>query len=192
MHSIVFMLAGLLCVALALIGKKTRQAFIAESFLVRGKVVDIKEERQKSGDSTNTFHFPIIEYKTRSTFRFKAEVDADQHLLNVGDSAAVMVSKKNHKIAKLKNGTKELYLLLNALMVLGISGCVLSIYLFDPKEFNLDFIKDPFTLLFTVAVIGFLTSKMYPPLKLYFNNGPRYSENAYEVSNIKTSLENLE
>ena len=178
MGSLMFMVCGILFIGISRIAKKTRKKFIAESFLVAGKVVEIKESLQMSGDSKKTFWLPIIEYKVGSFFRFQAELDANQHHLQIGDSVSVMVSNGNRKVAKLQQSTKELYLLLNLMLVLGVAACGFSVYLFDKNNFSMN----PFVA--SMVFISILTAllMLYPIVKNVIDNGPSYVENAYEVA----------
>ncbi len=183
MLSLMLMLAGLLFIATSLFGKKIRRTFIAESFPVTGLVVEIKKEHQSIRNSTRTISLPVIEFKVNSLFRFKAEIDAVNNGIKVGDSVEVLVGKSNHRIAKLKRGTNELYLLLNIFLILGGACCGVSIYLFHPNDFSLSFIKDPFTALLIATGIGLFATKGYPILRMFLDYGPKYTENAYEVAN---------
>lgn len=182
MHSLIFLLAGLIFVAVAFIGKKTRKKFIAESFNVPGVVVDIKKERQRSGNSTAEFSLPIIEYRVDASFRFKAEIDANKHHIKLGDSVEVQVDRSNHRIAKLKKGNKEFNLVMNLMLFLGLTGCGVSVYLFNPADFHLDLNGNLFPLLFIATAIPLFSVRIYPMVRLCLDQGPSYSENAYPVS----------
>ncbi len=178
MGSLIFMVGGILFVGISLIAKKTRKKLIAESFSVEGKVVEIKESRQMSGGSRTTFWLPIIEYKVDSFFRFQAELDANQHHLQIGDSVSVMVSNGNRKVAKLQQSTKELYLLLNLMLVLGVVSFGFSVYLFDKNNFFIN----PFVASMVFISISTALLMLYPMVKNVIDNGPSYVENAYEVA----------
>ena len=180
MGSLMFMVAGLLFVGISILAKKTREKFIAESFLVTGKIVDIKESRQRSGGASTVFYLPIIEYKADSVLRFQAEIDADQHSLQVGEFVDVLVSKANHKVAKLKKSTKEVFLLLNLMLFLGVVACGLSVYLFYISD--VDFSIDPFIAGIAAMSIASVLFSLSPMIKNVIDRGPSYVENAYEVA----------
>ena len=181
LYSLIFMLGGLILIGVSFFGKKIRKKFISESFVIPGIVVDIKEDSHKMADgNSRTFLLPIIEYKVKSKLRFEAEIDATQHKIKIGDAVEVLVSKSNYKIAKLNGSTKDLFLNLNIMLFLGVGTCGVSVHLFNPNDFSLDFIKDPFTAVVVVAGIIFFILKAIPVIRLYFYNGQNYTENAYE------------
>ncbi|MCP5334232.1 MAG: hypothetical protein H7A08_00905 [Oceanospirillaceae bacterium] len=182
--SLVLMLSGLFFIGIAYLGKRIRKNFLSESTIVPGVVVDIKEEMQKSTNrGARIFFLPIIEYKVKSKLRFKAELDATQHKIKIGDSVEVLVSKSNYKIAKLKGSTEELFLILNIMLFLGIGACAVGIHLFNPSDFSFSFIKDPFTVSVIVLGVVFFGMKAAPVVRMFFDHGLNYIENAYEVDN---------
>ncbi|MDX1757398.1 MAG: DUF3592 domain-containing protein [Marinobacter sp.] len=180
MHSIIFMLAGLLFIAGSYCGRKARASFLASCIPTGGVVVAIKEEQQGSGDSVNQVQLPVVEYELDTRLRFKGEIDVRQHNLQVGDPVEVLVSRDNPRIARLQQGKKEMQLLLNALMALGVFGFGLGAYLFDPSDYSVRFLKDPFTLACAGLGIAFVAFKGVPMARQFLAHGPVYTENATE------------
>lgn len=162
MDAIIFLLAGVLFAFVSYHSRKARKALIAESHLVTGTTVAINKVTYKTQSKGHTSLVPTIEYKFGSTYRFNAEIDADQHGLKVGDTVDVQVSTTNPKVAQLKQGNKEFFLLMNALLFLGLVSCGLSVYLFDPTDLRLKDYLNPFTLLFIIASAFFLYVKALP------------------------------
>lgn len=177
-----FMFGGLFFIGLSLIGKKVRRKFISESLVTTGVVVDIKEERHRtrSHGSATAFFLPIIEYKVKSKLRFIGEIDAVKHKIKIGDHVEVLIGKSNGKIARLKKSNNQMFLLLNMMLFLGVGSCCASVYLFNTNEFSLSFIKDPLTAVIVMVGFVFLSIKAAPIIRLYFDYGPNYTENAYE------------
>ncbi|WP_423894164.1 hypothetical protein [Candidatus Pelagadaptatus aseana] len=155
--------------------------FLRDSFTTDGTVVDIMEQLQKTSNSAHLVLRPVIDYKLDKIYRFTAEVDARRYRIKTGDSLQILVSRDNHKVAKLKQGRKESTLLLNIFLLLGIIACLLSAHLFQPSELSIKWLQDPFSLALVGGALIFAYIKVYPALQILLSHGLKHSENAREV-----------
>ncbi|MBY5920781.1 DUF3592 domain-containing protein [Ferrimonas balearica] len=181
MKALVFILGGLLFIAASLFGRRVEKGFLANCTDVSGTVVDLKEETQRSGNSTRKVVLPIIEYRTDVTLRFKAEVDARKHNLAPGKTVQVLISRSNPKVAKVQSRFKESFLLLNLLFVMGLGATVIGIANLDPSDFSLSFLNEPFYLIAAVVAVAFACIRLGPTVRYLMRYGAQHRENAWEV-----------
>ncbi len=185
MHSIVFIFAGLLFLAVAWLGRKTFDQFRANSYKVAGQIVEITKSTQRLDDSTTTFNLPVVEYALDDgrRFRFTGEIDVDQNKLKLGMPVVVLVSQRNPAIAKLDRASKEKVLVLRIFAGLGLAGCAVGAYLFDPADYQLRYLKDPFVLGASAIGLFWLYTRGIPLINTLRAPGAmQYSVNAEEVS----------
>lgn len=184
MHAIVFVAAGLFFLYIAHYGRRTFDHFQANSTRTRGRVVDTVQVESRLQGRTHHYEVPIVEYTAGNgtRLRFQGEVDIHQHGLSPNDTVSVLVSLSNPRIAKLEQGSREKVILLRAMTGLGIATCVVGVYLFDPSDYRLEFLTNPWVL-GGIAVGGFvLFSRVLPVIRHLRGGKPVYAENAREVS----------
>ncbi|MBY6185115.1 hypothetical protein KUV89_00475 [Marinobacter hydrocarbonoclasticus] len=181
MKALVFIVGGALFIACSVFGRRVEKGFLANCTAVDGTVVALKEEKQRTGNTSHTVVLPIIEYQADVTLRFKAEVDARKHRLTRGKAVRVLISNDNPRIAKLEARFKGSFLLLNLLFVMGLVTTIIGIANFDPASVSLPFLNDPFSLVAAAVAVAFLSIKLAPSIRYLLNHGARHRENAWEV-----------
>lgn len=178
MDTLMFGGGGLFFILLGLFLIKKHRDFVSHCIKVDGRVIDIVTK------VTNRYRFqaPIVQYKYNKNYKFQAEVDAGSHNLTHGSMVKVLINPRQPKTAKLGIGAKESAIVFYLMIGLGVFSLMIGVMLFNPNEFNVDFLYDPLTLAIVAISVIFLYLKLWPMLTI-LPNTPIYSENAVEVEN---------
>ncbi len=186
MDTIMFTGGGLFFIFLGLFLRKKHQQFMASSIIVNGKIVDIVE---KVNISRNTFGgiedkriiwTPIVQYKYNKLYEFQSEVDANSHGLKKQSNVDVLIDPLKPKVAKLTVGAKDSSMLMLIMIGLGSFLSIIGLILFNPNDFDIGSLTEPFPLLVTVFAGTFFYVKIWPILSM-FAVADIYTENAKEV-----------
>lgn len=192
MDTVFFGGVGLFFVLLGLYLLKKHREFVSNCIKVEGKVTAVVEKIYKTRGSfgqiieRRRINVPVVVYRYHRLYRFNAELDADVHKLVTGARVEVLINPFKPKTAKLSIGAHQGVLVFRLMVGLGLFIASIGVYLFNPNEFSLDFLNDPFIIIMLVVLAVFFYLKLWPMLSL-LPNMPIYTENAEEVKDSGNS-----
>lgn len=177
---------GIFFVILGLFLLKKHRNFVSQCITVEGKVIDIVDKqyitRGSFGQVTKRriIKTPIVLYKYHKRYKFQAEIDARYHNLSLDSVVEVLINPLRPRTAKLRIGATENTTAFYIMIGLGVFSSIIGVVLFNPNEFNLDFLYTPFALGIITVTIVFLYLKLWPLLSI-LPHAPIYTENAEEI-----------
>ncbi|MFC3152782.1 DUF3592 domain-containing protein [Litoribrevibacter euphylliae] len=182
MGAIAFLLVGIFFVFLGRTFWKKHHEFLEKSIEIPGTVKELVLKTDRSRNSGSySYYAPIVEYyQDKKTYRFTAEVDAQQHYLKIGDSTSVYIDPTTPKVAKLVSSNGERLLMLRIMMGLGGAGIILGIYLLTKNGFPVQQLMSPISWLFAGGIV--MLCYKFVPMMGTILNGPIYYENAEEIT----------
>lgn len=186
MDTVMFTGGGLLFVWLGFFLRRKHQQFMSRCITINGKIIDIVEKvnirRNATGaiNGKRTIQVPVIEYKYNKRYQFQSEVDANQHGIKKGEKVEVVIDPLKPKVAKLMLAAKDNTMLFWLMIGLGTFLSIIGLIQFNPKDFDIDLLANPFTIAVIIFSAIFFYLKVLPLLQM-MAFADIYTENAKQM-----------